>query len=308
MDVKDQTTTIHPDWLVPSDQYGWVAVIGNTLPLLLLLGVLPYLADWSIGLAWGCAPLVGLLIYRISLVVHECAHQTLFESDALNNRVGLLLGAMIGIDFQAYSREHFSHHQSYGTQNDPQGFLYRGINKMGPLALRVHFIKGLLGFNLIHTYAESILAPKNIKRQILSGEILLVILAQLTLLIAVTDMGRHLSLALLPALSAVTFGLFLSQLRSMAEHGAYGDMREVGNVRSHSANWLSVILFHDMHFNYHLEHHLYPQCPSIHLPEIHDATVNPTLEQAYGYHTDPQPSSMFATLNAMIAAARTRHS
>lgn len=302
MDAKDNLTAIHPDWLVASDQHGWFSVVSNTLPLFLLLGVLPYMADWSMWLAWGCSPLIGLLIYRVSLIMHECAHESLFQNHHLNHRIGLFLGAMIGVDFQSYRHEHLLHHQNYGTQNDPQGFLYLGLNQMGPVTLRWHFIKGLLGFNLVHTLSESIFAPQNLKRLCKSGEILLVVMTQLTILIAVTDIGRHLSLALIPALSAITFALFLSQLRAMSEHGAYGEIREVGNVRSHRASWLSQVLFHDMNANYHLEHHLYPQCPSIHLPEIHAATSSPVRTQAYT-RIASQPSSMFATLGTIIAAA-----
>ncbi len=62
MDAKNNVTAIHPDWLVPSDDYGWATVVMNTLPLLLLCVLLTHLADWSMWLAWACCPLVGLWI------------------------------------------------------------------------------------------------------------------------------------------------------------------------------------------------------------------------------------------------------
>ncbi len=299
----DTQTALSTNTLTPSDQYGWYSVIRNTLPLIVFCSLLPYLADWSYWAAWACCPLIGLLIYRLSLVMHDCGHQSLFVDPQLNQRVGLLLSALIGVDFKAYVAEHQLHHQNYGTPNDPQGFNYLGINKMGPVALRLHFIKGLLGFNLVHTLHETVIAPKNLRRQIASGEIVIVILAQVTLLIAVTDMGRHLTLALIPVVSAVTFGLFLSQLRSMTEHGAYGDIREVGNVRTHTASFLSQLFLHDMNVNYHIEHHLYPDYPSIYLPEIHqlttgDDTVPDNMQDLVTSHT-----SMFSTLSSIIAAA-----
>jgi fatty acid desaturase len=303
MDVQPIAPLGH---LPPSDQYGWVSVIKNTLPLLVLCSLLPYLADWEYWAAWACSPVIGLLLYRVSLVMHDCGHQSLFTEPQLNTRIGVLLGGLIGVDFQAYSTEHNLHHQNYGTQNDPQGFNYLGINKMGPVALRMHFIKGLLGFNLIHALHETVIAPRNLRRLIANGDILTVILAQFTLLIAVTDMGRHPTLALIPVISAVTFGLFLSQLRSMAEHGAYGDIREVGNVRSHTASLLSRLFLHDLNFNYHVEHHLYPDYPSVYLPEIHQLITGEESKPEYSHDLVSPHASMFNTLSSIISAAHSK--
>jgi fatty acid desaturase len=77
-------------------------------------------------------------------------------------------------------------------------------------------------------------------------------------------------LAFLPLASAATFGLFLSQLRGLVEHGALDDRTPGERVRSHSARMLERIFLYDLHFNYHSAHHRWPQCPSRHLPLIHD--------------------------------------
>lgn len=75
-------------------------------------------------------------------------------------------------------------------------------------------------------------------------------------------------LALLPFVSAVTFGLFLSQLRGIAEHGVRGTDDPVGFVRSHSPDVLSKLLLYDLNYNFHDEHHRYPKVPSWHLPAL----------------------------------------
>ena len=41
-------------------------------------------------------------------------------------------------------------------------------------------------------------------------------------------------------------------------------------VRSHSARLLERLVLYDLHFNYHSAHHRWPQCPSRHLPLVHE--------------------------------------
>jgi fatty acid desaturase len=242
-------------------------------------------------------------IIRLSFVLgmHECVHKTLFSSRPLNGRIGQILGAIIGVDFKAFATQHWLHHRSYGTEIDPQGFHYIGLNKKTSSGLVWHSLKGLFGLNLPHTFQESLIAPKNLVRLLKTGEILIVIAVQLLILMLVTGFGRHLILVLIPFISSATFGLFFSQLRGMAEHGAFGEIVEAGNVRSHNSYWLDQILLHDVNFNFHREHHLYPQCPSIHLPDVHKTI-------AYNPESSSEKSvSMFATLKTIFTSSRSKH-
>jgi fatty acid desaturase len=73
---------------------------------------------------------------------------------------------------------------------------------------------------------------------------------------------------LLPFASAATFGLFLSQLRGIAEHGVGGQGAREAFVRSHATELLGSLLLYDVHFNFHEEHHRYPGVPSHQLPAL----------------------------------------
>jgi len=44
MNAKPEMTALSPAWLVPSDQYGWSAVLRNVLPFFLLLWFIPQAA------------------------------------------------------------------------------------------------------------------------------------------------------------------------------------------------------------------------------------------------------------------------
>jgi fatty acid desaturase len=278
---------MNPEWLKPSNAYGWRAVIRNVLPLLALLLIAPQLAHRSAFTPWLLSPFIGLFLYRITVVMHDCTHHTLFKSRRLNGVVGVLLGALTGVDFNSFCHQHWRHHRSYGRDGDPQGFQYLELRRMTPSELRWHLAKPLLGLNLRSVIVESVLAPRNLARLIRTGEITIVALVQLAILAIVTRVGTYPLLAALPFLSGATFGLFFSQLRGIAEHGDVGQ-GDTPIVRSHASSWLDRIFLYDVNFNHHAEHHAHPQIPSCHLPAVHRAVGVP-----------PGRISMFDTLRAI---------
>src|SRR5207302_7864294 len=103
--------------------------------------------------------------------------------------------------------------QALCRPGDPQGFHYLGLKGATRTAFAWHLLRPLLGFNLRHALAESILRPRNLAAAARSGEIFALAAIQLAILAIVTGGGAHLGLAALPFTSAATFGLFFSQLR-----------------------------------------------------------------------------------------------
>ena len=275
---------LKPEWLEPSDAYGWSATVRNVAPLLLLLALAPWLANLNALVPWLLSPVIGLFLYRITVVMHDCTHHTLFVSRAVNVRVGLVLGALSGVDFHRFRVQHWRHHRSYGRAGDPQGFHYLDLARMTSGGLIRHLAKPLLGLRFRNVIDESLLSPGNLWRSLRTGEIAVVALVQLIVLAIVTDLGRYPWLAALPFLSGITFGLFFSQLRGIAEHGEIGGSGGC-TVRSHQPSWLDGVLLYDVNFNCHAEHHAHPQVPSCHLP---------ALRRAIG--ASDAPRSMFGTL------------
>jgi acyl-lipid omega-6 desaturase (Delta-12 desaturase) len=163
------------EWLRPSEAYGWSAVLRNTIPFFALLFAAPSLRQWSTVAPWLLVPVVGLLLYRLSNVMHDCGHRTLFKSPRVNDRVGRMLGAITGIDFQSFTRLHWQHHRSYGEPDDPQGFHYLGLQEMSRARALWHLLVPLFGLHLRHVLSESVLSPQTLKRTLRSGEIFLVV-------------------------------------------------------------------------------------------------------------------------------------
>src|SRR5262249_38303408 len=205
-----------------ADRYGWRAVLRNVAPLILLFAAAPTLARCAPFAPWLLAPVIGLFVYRTTIVMHDCIHRSLFKSAQLNELVGTLLGGVTGIDFASFRRQHLLHHRRYGRPGDPQGFHYLGLKTKSRPGFAWHVLRPLLGANLPYALAESLLRPRNIAAAARSGNLAALASIQLALLGIVTGGGAHPCLALLPFASAATFGLFFSQLRGIAEHGSDG--------------------------------------------------------------------------------------
>jgi len=265
--AQHERTPPQSHWLVASNAYGVTSVAKNLAPLLALYTAAPYVADRSLALAFGLAPLIGLLLYRLTMVMHDCGHGTLFTSRGANERVGKLLGCVTGVDFGRFKQLHWEHHKIYGEPGDPQGFHYVGLSGMTRAAYAWHIVKPLLGANLRYVFRESMVHPRNLGAAA-NGQLAVLVLVQLGLALLITGLWRHPSLVLLPFASAATFGLFLSQLRGIAEHGVGERGMPVEHVRSHAPELLGRLLLYDVHFNFHEEHHRYPGVPSCHLPAL----------------------------------------
>jgi fatty acid desaturase len=273
-----------------SNLYGAASLLKNLLPTLAIYATVPMVADRSVIAAVCVAPLLGLFLYRLTIVMHDCGHGTLFTRRKINEAVGTLLGAITGISFRRFRARHWEHHRNFGSPADPQGFHYRGLARMTNGELVRHVLAPLIGLNLVYVFAESYLHPANIRRAS-SGELAALAIVQLSLTVLITGFGRYPLATLLPAASATTFGLFFSQLRGIAEHGVSDATDPCGFVRSHKSDWLGLILLYDLHFNLHEEHHRHPQVPSRVLAARAREHLNSTA---------PSRSTMWHTLRGML--------
>jgi len=252
----------------PNFTYGGYVVTHSLALFALAFSLIPLLAagigPWAALLA---VPFVGLRVYKLTMVMHDCAHGTLFGEPRINRNVGVFFGLLSGINFNAYGRLHFIHHTHYGEKGDPRGRDYLNYWSLSPGGRLWHLLRPLLGFNLIHfrnvMRVVEILPVRQQAIFFLAG------FAVQGALATIATLGwRYPWLALIYPLSAATFGLFLSQLRVLAEHLPPQGSEGVPFVCSHEPNWIDAALLYDLNFNYHREHHTYPEVPSVCLPAL----------------------------------------
>jgi fatty acid desaturase len=254
----------------PSLPYAVAGVARNVAFYIVALAAFPVLSAANPWLSIVAMPLLGLAMYRLTMVMHDCLHGTLFASQAANRLCGIAAGAMSGIEFHAFARLHWAHHRHTGEPGDPQGSDYLSLPRFrGGIA--GHLLLPLSGYTVFKIWLVMRALPRG-RRSIGVLALTPLIVVQTCAAFIASSASAYWWLAPLPILSAATFGLF-AQLRGFAEHVAMPGQSPEGNVRSHRSRLVDRFLLHDLNFNYHREHHLYPNVPSCHLAELHHRLV-----------------------------------
>ena len=319
--IKPKGVVVPREWYAPSDAYGWRAVVVLFGVLVGAVAVLPYLVDrWGALATAPVLPLIGAYVYKLTILMHECCHRTLFRSRTINDRVGLVAGGFLVTSYDAFCRAHWQHHRHCGTDEDGEESDYLTLQDASPARLVLHLLKPLLGVQAALMTLGAVRAivgrpsPQDAQRHdaepqaparrpIVSpaAQIAAIVVCQGALAWLATGGGRSLWLALAYPATAATFGLFFSRVRAFCEHVRLD--RHVGecSVRSHLPNPIDRLFFYTLNMNLHVEHHLFPQVPACNLPR-----VRASLRDA-GYLT-PAMTSRFilATIVGVLADAHAR--
>lgn len=284
---------MRPEWSRPDEAYGWRhvgAVFGSIIGLIAAAPWLwLYVSPLTVLIV---LPLLGAGIYKLTIVMHDCSHFSLFADKELNRKVGSICGLLLGSDFETFRKAHWKHHKEYGNAADPQGRDYLGLRQASRLQVLWHLFRPLLGYNLFKLgafqSAEAVAQPRDYQRLAYTGGI------QLFLAALATGFGQVWWLLPLYPAAAASFALFYSQMRGFCEHVAPPGQQGEDYVRSHKTNLFDRLFFYNLNFNYHVEHHYYPQLPSCHLPAVAEGLSD--LGKTY-----PQSPSIFATITARLA-------
>lgn len=262
------------EWMARSDRYGWYVTLRILGPFFATLALAPYF--WTAFGALTALPVVlilGTYGYKISFIMHDCSHDSLFRTRGLNDRVGIACGWLVGADYFQFKRVHREHHQFNLTQRDPQFEEAGGMQGASRRYLSWHLSKALVGgriFGYLSGYHGSAATPSTARTEKPAwGRIALVAGIQIVIALVATGFGEVPVLALAYPAGAVTIALFLARFRTFAEHVEPAGRNLPDFVRTHRPNWFDALFFYDAHFNYHLEHHLFPSIASCHLAQVH---------------------------------------
>lgn len=234
--------------------------------------------------------LMGVMQYWLLVAVHEAVHFGLLPWPRVNDFLGKICGALITFNFMATRRSHLIHHQGVGAADDPDYYLYRKPNIMdisnGSLAHwiliaspRESFVRILNRTVSNDNSAFKVSKPDSVEFIAIFAFIQLFVL---TLFVVFGNWWGCLiywcfPLAFLPSI--------LNCTRSICEHGGLAEKRMEGvheNELSRTnavgrgmlfwvLNRFERFLLAPFNFNYHFEHHLFPQIPYYLLPQIHAA-------------------------------------
>ena len=223
----------------------------------------------------------------LAVLMHECAHASLFRTRWLNDFAGQwLCGAPVWSDLLRYREHHLRHHTRTGTNDDPDlGLVTPFPTTRGGLARKllrditglagIRRIVGLIAMDLgFLSYTASTGArrlspsPLAIVRNAVT-RIGPVVVTNAMIALSLNWLG-HGRLYLLWVVSYLTtFGLFL-RVRSMAEHACTERSEDtLLNTRTTIASVFARLTVAPHNVNYHLEHHLLMTVPHYRLSAMH---------------------------------------
>lgn len=236
------------------------------------------------GSSWwatlGAGAILAVATLSLSLVVHECAHRTLFSTRWLDDPVGVAAGLFAAAPFYSYRRGHHAHHRWVGSSEgkDPtespqeefdENFLLDLLLKIP--VLPVFYWGGVYGPYLLYD-----LVPTAHDRTVgrVAGWCLNVAAIVATHAALATWLGAGVYLPA-AALGFVGAGILYENLFTLNQHiglraipedkPKYPYREQINFSRSVRVP-LSASIFY---FNLHKEHHLAPGLDWRHMPTLH---------------------------------------
>ncbi|MEL7304653.1 MAG: fatty acid desaturase family protein [Myxococcota bacterium] len=289
-----------------SDPQGWLSVV-TTWGLIAL--------SLAVAIRWPnpATVLLALIVLggrqlALAVLMHECAHRSLFRSRSLNEWVGYwLCGTPVWLDMARYRVHHLGHHAHAGSERDPDLSLARGfpVSRTSFLRKVARDILGISGLRRVFgllamdagylTYSASDSAQRDTTPRAWSERVRLVlrrtgpvIAFQAALFGVLAAFNAAWAYGLWVAAYLTTFSLFL-RLRAIAEHACTAeDPDPIRHTRTVFANVLARMTVAPHHVNYHTEHHLLPTAPHYRLVELHQllhqrgAFADGNLAASYG--------------------------
>ena len=232
----------------------------------------PQIRVWTVALQFALL----LAAHRaFQTQVHDLSHRLFSEKLKRNDLWGNLLAAgWTGTHIQSYRAVHYQHHAHNGSVRDPEHISLEKVRSNGGLGLHIlRYVLGLHTLRLLKKYyapgkprsaAPDASAPR-------SGSIVNqlrtkwpVLFAQGCLVVIFVWLARAPWLYLLWCYLAVSWSPMLSGLRFMVEHPGDSD----ATITTY-ASLLERVFFAPLHFNYHFEHHVWPNLPPYRLPSAH---------------------------------------
>jgi fatty acid desaturase len=282
-----------------------VAIFDIAATFALLAGVISILArypgPWTYAFAFIT---IGLMQYRIVIACHEAVHKTLLFPLWLNEVVGSMQCAMVGINLLWYRRQHLGHHAAQDIGHDTDAYIYEPILRARPgfqrLATWIFGTAGeIIGKLQQKGFTVTATMEAEGKARIYS---LAIVAAQAVLLagcILWFSWWYYFAFWLAPLL---TIAIFLNRTRVLVEHG-YEHLPLKGDSEltavpvkaiDLSANVVERFFIAPFGMNHHFAHHRVPSVPS-----YRNNDLLRLLEQ-HGDATPVSPPSYFKALRYVL--------
>ncbi len=259
----------------------------------------------------------GIVFYHLAVGIHEASHYTLLSPKWLNELLGNLIAPLIFLNLRNYRKYHMLHHVEYGRHEDPEYPKYETRQSTLASFIATALVVESTGLYAFKRFFEKTLAstsklkntPNSLKDQLAVLALLGVV--QVGVLGAFLFWSEWWFYFVFWILPLVTVTSFLNRIRLVGEHGGYryGDLSkleqpfiarttfETGMTVTTLPSLIERLLFAPFNFNFHHEHHLFPQVPRHRLHDIYRLFQE---EGYYAAHPNNVSSSYLRTLREIF--------
>lgn len=241
-------------------------------------------------------PILSALMFRNFSLMHEAVHGLVSKKKDLNNVFGIFSGALCGLPYEPWKQVHLEHHYWSGNvEKDPVMGLMRtyphwpkALQKTATFCWQC-WIPLLAVFQyFIFWWHSSLQFIKNPKSPAIAASLIFPFLFWGSLMMFLPSdffitIVTPAALIYLVAVEVINFPHHIGLPQYRGDHKiATWNQFEIARSCIYPT-WLARYIV--LNFNYHIEHHMFPDAPWYHLDKIHLVLKEELNEK---YNTDPQ--------------------
>ena len=257
------------DWInVVSISLNWLQIIAAMALFFYFPNVLTFLLSVIV---------IGSRQFALAVLAHDGAHNLLFSNEKINDFISQWFCAFpLFSDNRPYRPYHLAHHRFTESENDPDLSLSAPfpITKASFRRKVIRDLTGQTGFRRYSIALKSIFSSEadnfagRIKK--ISDKIGGFFISNLVIFSLITIFSHWSIYFLLWWIPAFTYYSLIVRIRNIAEHSVTPGETNLNNTRTTKASLLTRYLLVPHHVNFHLEHHLFTNCPWYNLPKVHE--------------------------------------
>ena len=257
------------DWInVVSISMNWLQIIAAMALFFYFPNVLTFLLSVIV---------IGSRQFALAVLAHDGAHNLLFSNEKINDFVSQWFCAFpLFSDNRPYRPYHLAHHRFTESENDPDLSLSAPfpITKASFRRKVIRDLTGQTGFRRYSIALKSIFSSEadnfagRIKK--ISDKISGFFISNLVIFSLIAIFSHWSIYFLLWWIPAFTYYSLIVRIRNIAEHSVTPGDTNLNNTRTTKASLLTRYLLVPHHVNFHLEHHLFTNCPWYNLPKVHE--------------------------------------
>ena len=257
------------DWInVVSISLNWLQIIAAMALFFYFPNVLTFLLSVVV---------IGSRQFALAVLAHDGAHNLLFFNEKINDFASQWFCAFpLFSDNRPYRPYHLAHHRFTESENDPDLSLSAPfpITKASFRRKVIRDLTGQTGFKRYSIALKSIFSSEadnfagRIKK--ISDKISGFFISNLVIFSLISIFSHWSIYFLLWWIPAFTYYSLIVRIRNIAEHSVTPGDTNLNNTRTTKASLLTRYLLVPHHVNFHLEHHLFTNCPWYNLPKVHE--------------------------------------